>query len=87
MGGRIWTGIGRGVGEFLGCFDQRVSPNVTYLVPHGTVRYEVMGLADRPPPEEELARIGELIATLMDEGALSPSTGLTCLPSAPLLRN
>lgn len=62
MGDRIWTGIGRGVGEFLACFDQRVRPNVTYLVPHGTVRYGVMGLADRLRTEEELARIGELIA-------------------------
>ncbi len=71
----------RGVGEFLARFDRRVSPNVVYLVPHGTVRHAVMGLADRPPTEQELARMGELVAQSMDEGAVGLSTGLTYLPA------
>ncbi len=71
----------RGVGEFLACFDQRVSPNVAYLVPHGTVRYEVLGLADRPPTKGELAHMEELVAQGMEEGAVGLSTGLTYLPA------
>jgi len=71
----------RGVGEFLACFDEQVSPNVAYLVPHGTVRYEVLGLADRPPTEEELARMQDLVAQGMEEGAVGLSTGLTYLPA------
>lgn len=54
---------------------------MTHLVPHGTVCYEIMGLADRPPTEEELARIGELIARGMDDGAVGLSTGLTYPPA------
>jgi len=71
----------RSVDEFLARFDRRVSSNVAYLVPHGTVRYEVMGLADRTPTEGELARMRELIAQGMEAGAVGLSTGLTYLPA------
>jgi len=70
----------RGVGEFLARFDRQVSPNVAYLVPHGTVRYEALGLADRPATEGELAHMQELVAQGMEEGAVGLSTGLTYLP-------
>lgn len=71
----------RGVGEFLAHFEGQVSANVAYLAPHATVRYEVLGLADRPPTGPELARMQELVAQAMAEGAVGLSTGLTYLPA------
>jgi N-acyl-D-amino-acid deacylase len=71
----------RSVADFLARFDRAVSPNVAYLVPHGTVRHEVMGLADRPLTDVELRRMEELIAQGMEEGAMGLSTGLTYLPA------
>ena len=53
---------------------------MTHLVSRGTVRFEVMALADRPPTEEEPAGIGELTARGMDDGVVGLSTGLTYLP-------
>ena len=71
----------RGVGEFLVRFDRKVVPNVAYLVPHGTLRHEVLGLADRTPTEPELVRMQELVEQGMEEGAMGLSTGLTYLPA------
>jgi N-acyl-D-amino-acid deacylase len=71
----------RGVGEFLARFDGRVSANVAYLAPHGTIRYEVLGLDERPPTESELERMRRLVAQAMEEGAVGLSSGLTYLPA------
>ena len=52
----------RSVREYLDQFDRRVSPNVAYLVPHGTLRHRMIGLADRPLTERELAAMSELVS-------------------------
>jgi N-acyl-D-amino-acid deacylase len=56
--------------------------NVAFLVGHNTVRREVMGMADRAPTADELARMRAVIATAMGEGAFGLSTGLKYLPGA-----
>ena len=71
----------RSVGEYLDHFDGRVAPNVAVLVPHGTVRMHVMGMANRPAAEGELCRMGELVAGGMEDGAVGLSAGLTYAPA------
>ncbi len=54
--------------------------NVAYLVGHNTIRREVMGTADRAPTAAELARMKQMVATGMREGAFGISTGLRYVP-------
>ncbi len=59
----------------------RISPNVATLIGHNTVRSHVMGGAFmRPPTDEELTRMKELVERGMKDGALGLSTGLIYLP-------
>jgi N-acyl-D-amino-acid deacylase len=74
------TYAGGGIRALLAAYDHQIPLNVGYLVPHGTVRYEVMGSADRPPTASELNRMTELIGVGLDEGALGLSTGLDYAP-------
>lgn len=71
---------GGGVSKLLAGYDGRIPVNVGYLVPHGTVRHEVMGDADRPPSDDELRRMQVLVAAGLSEGALGLSTGLDYAP-------
>ena len=59
-----------------------VGMNVGYLAGHNTIREAVMGMDDRAPTPEELARMTGLVAQAMDEGAWGISTGLKYLPGA-----
>ena len=71
------------VGEYL--TEQQadgVGMNIGMLVGHNTVRREVMQAADRAPTGEELARMQEMVAQAMDEGAFGLSTGLRYIPGA-----
>jgi N-acyl-D-amino-acid deacylase len=70
------------VGQFLDQFDCRVAANVAYLVPHGNVRYQVMGSATRSPTASEMAQMVSLVARGMAEGAVGLSTGLEYVPAA-----
>jgi N-acyl-D-amino-acid deacylase len=54
--------------------------NVFQLVPHGSLRREVMGAANRAPTPEELGRMRELVEMGMEAGALGLSTGLFYVP-------
>ncbi len=54
--------------------------NVGYLVGHGTVRRQVMGLDNRAPRPEELDRMRRMVAQAMGEGAFGLSTGLLYVP-------
>jgi dihydroorotase/N-acyl-D-amino-acid deacylase len=60
----------------------RLGPNVAYYVGHNTVRREVLGLADRAPSSDELARMRSLVANAMGAGAVGLSTGLAYAPGA-----
>ncbi len=56
--------------------------NESYLVPHGNVRMEAMGLDNRPPAPEEIRRMCEITRREMEAGCLGLSSGLIYTPCA-----
>ncbi len=74
-----WTW--RSVADYLDRFDQRVAPNVACLVGHGTVRMQVMGMANRAPTDAELQQMQAIVAQAMRDGAVGLSAGLTYAPA------
>ncbi len=54
----------------------------SYLVPHGNVRMEAMGLEDRAPTREETETMKRIVRREMDAGALGLSSGLIYIPCA-----
>lgn len=52
-----------------------VGVNVALMVPHGSVRRAVMGMADRAPTAAELRRMEELVEQGMSAGAFALSSG------------
>jgi N-acyl-D-amino-acid deacylase len=82
-----WNGDGhdidfdwRTVGGYLDRLDRGIAVNAAYLVPQGTVRALVTGFDDRPPTGAELARMRQLVAQGLEEGAVGLSSGLTYTP-------
>jgi N-acyl-D-amino-acid deacylase len=57
--------------------------NAVYLVGHGTLRSAVMGAADRPATDDEIARMGTLLDQALADGARGMSTGLEFMPGRP----
>jgi N-acyl-D-amino-acid deacylase len=73
-----WTTLG----DYLDHLERRgVSPNVASYVGATTVRIYELGYADRPPAEEELARMEELVRVAMKEGALGVGSSLIYAPA------
>jgi N-acyl-D-amino-acid deacylase len=70
------------VAELLAGYDRHVPLNVGYLLPHGTIRYEVMGAARRTPSDDELARMRAMVEQGLGEGAAGLSTGLEYAPGS-----
>jgi N-acyl-D-amino-acid deacylase len=68
------------VADLLAGYDRRVPLNTGYLIPHGTIRYEVMGAARRAPSDDELARMRAMVEQGLGEGAIGLSTGLEYAP-------
>jgi N-acyl-D-amino-acid deacylase len=56
--------------------------NESYLLPHGNVRMEAMGLENREPTQQELDKMKEIIKREMEAGAVGFSTGLIYIPCA-----
>ncbi len=56
--------------------------NVCYLLPHGNIRMEAMGLENRQPTKEELERMKEIVRREMEAGAIGISDGLIYMPCA-----
>jgi N-acyl-D-amino-acid deacylase len=56
--------------------------NESYLLPHGNVRMEAMGLEDREPSEEEIKKMCEITRREMQSGCLGLSSGLIYMPCA-----
>jgi N-acyl-D-aspartate/D-glutamate deacylase len=52
-----------------------IGVNVAQMVPHGSVRSRVMGMADRVPTPAELEQMRAIVRTGMEEGAFGISTG------------
>lgn len=68
---------------YLNCLDQRgVGPNVGYLVPHGNVRMEAMGLDNRKTTIAEIRKMQAIVRRELEAGALGLSTGLIYPPCA-----
>jgi N-acyl-D-amino-acid deacylase len=65
--------------ELLALYEGRAA-NVVHLIPHGAVRVEVMGWADRPATQDELRRMQALVERSLGEGGAGLSTGLTYIP-------
>lgn len=56
--------------------------NESYLVPHGNVRMEVMGLDNRQPTPDEIQKMCEITRREMKSGCLGLSSGLIYTPCA-----
>ncbi len=59
-----------------------VGSNVCYLVPHGNVRMEAMGLDNRLPSTAELERMKDICRREFEAGAVGLSSGLIYIPCA-----
>lgn len=79
--GRHPTYGGGGVGELLALYDATTPINVGYLVPAGTVRYEVKGYSSSPSSDAEISAMQAMVVTGLAEGALGLSTGLDYVPN------
>jgi N-acyl-D-amino-acid deacylase len=72
-----WTSLG----EYLDHLVTRgVSTNVASFVSAATVRANEIGLANRPPTEDELERMRGHVRRAMDEGAMGLTTALIYIP-------
>jgi N-acyl-D-amino-acid deacylase len=60
--------------------ERGIGVNVALLIGHGSVRRAVMGDANRPPTEDELGRMEDLVRAGMREGAFGLSSGLFYVP-------
>jgi N-acyl-D-amino-acid deacylase len=69
----------RSVADLLERYERRAA-NVVFLVPHGAVRTEAMGWADRPATVDELRTMQGIVRRSLTEGASGLSTGLTYVP-------
>ena len=58
------------------------SLNESYLVPHGNIRMEAMGLDNRQPTVAELSKMCDITRREMETGAFGLSTGLIYMPCA-----
>ncbi|GAA3241050.1 N-acyl-D-amino-acid deacylase family protein [Nonomuraea helvata] len=68
------------VGELLDGYDRAVALNTAYLLPHGTIRYDVMGPSSDRPAGEDLAAMLRQVERGLSEGAAGLSSGLEYLP-------
>lgn len=73
---------GGSVADLLTTYHRTVPVNVAYLAPHGTLRYRVLGAAQRPATDKELAEMARLLQQALDDGACGLSTGLEYVPAA-----
>jgi N-acyl-D-aspartate/D-glutamate deacylase len=66
-----------------GAFEQKgVGVNVALYVPHGSIRREVMGMADRQATPAELDRMVKLAQAGMEAGGIGLSSGLYYAPGS-----
>ena len=73
-----WTSLG----EFLDFMEsQGSSSNFLSYVGSGGVRANVMGYEDRPPTEDELEEMQEVVREAMRDGAFGISAGLSYVPN------
>ncbi len=63
---------------------EKVVPGINecYLIPHGNVRMEAMGLDNRLPTKDEVQKMCDIVRREMEAGAWGLSTGLIYMPCA-----
>ena len=59
---------------------ERASTNVCYLLPHGNVRLEAMGMEGREASKEEIEKMKKIVRREMEAGAVGLSSGLIYIP-------
>ncbi len=68
-------------GKYLNMIDAHgAGTNVIHLIPHGSIRSNIMGNADRAPSADELTRMKQLVERAMQSGAWGISSGLIYVP-------
>ncbi len=70
----------RSIRDYLDRVDAGAPLGVAALVPHGTVRRSVLGTAPRPATPAERARMREIVAQGLRDGAMGVSAGLSYVP-------
>lgn len=70
----------RSIRDYLARVDAGAPLNVATLVPHGTVRMSVLGTDPRPATPDERARMREIVAQGLRDGAMGVSAGLSYTP-------
>ncbi len=76
-----WPGDGPvTVAELMAGWHRHSAVNAAYLVPHGTVRFSVLGGLERAPDRDERRRMRALVEQALAEGAVGLSSGLEYLP-------
>jgi N-acyl-D-amino-acid deacylase len=76
ISGNCGSGDGKIAELFTEVEKNGIGPNLMQLVGHGTIRMEVMGMADRAPTVEEMERMKAMVRQAMEGGAIGLSTGL-----------
>ncbi|MEU6413617.1 amidohydrolase family protein [Microbispora sp. NPDC046933] len=69
-----------GVAELLAGYDGRTALNTVYLLPHGTIRFDVMGPAERAADADETRAMLRRVEAGLSEGAAGLSSGLEYAP-------
>jgi N-acyl-D-amino-acid deacylase len=70
------------VAQFRARFDGTVAMNTAYLVPHGALRFEVLGMSDSPLVGTALDTACRLLDEAFEQGAVGLSTGLSYFPAS-----
>jgi len=73
-----WTDL---EGYRLAAHARGIALNIAPLVGHGTLRIAAMGVDAGAASPRQMARMQELLGTMLDQGAFGLSTGLTYVPS------
>lgn len=69
------------VAEYRARFDGNVAINTAYLVPHGAIRLEILGMQDVPLVGDDLRKAQNMIDQGMQEWGVGFSTGLAYYPN------
>lgn len=73
-----WTTLG----EYLNHLEKKgISTNVASFIGNATLRTHTIGIEKRPPTEEEMEEMKDLLRKGMEEGAVGLSTSLIYVPS------
>lgn len=71
------------VENYLKMIEQaKPSINELYLLPHGNVRMEIVGLDNRKPTSQEIQEMCDIVRSEMEKGCIGLSSGLIYMPCA-----